>query len=73
MSNQEKLEKLAQIEGLSVEELLEKAVLDSVSPSICCNPECDYTTTMEPDQGGGYCENCSSFTVASCLVLAGII
>lgn len=73
MKNQAKLEKLAEIEGLSVEELLEKASFDSVAPAICSSPECDHTTNMEPDQDKGYCEGCGGNTMVSCLVLAGIL
>ena len=49
------------------------AVGDSVSPAICLNDGCDYTTEMEPDQDRGWCEACRTNTVASALVLAGII
>lgn len=73
MNNQKKLKKLAEIEGKTVEELLTEASCDSVVPSICTEPDCNYTTGMEPDQSHGYCEGCGKSTVASCLVLAGII
>ena len=70
----EKLRTLAECEGYeNVHELLEAAVHDSVVPSICTIPGCDYTTGMEPDQNRGYCEACGKQTVQSCLVLAGII
>lgn len=49
-----KLGHLMQLEGYdSREELLSAAASDSVSPAICLN---DYTTEMEPDQDGGFCE-----------------
>lgn len=68
-----KLDKLAEIEGMSVEEMLEEATFDSVAKGICVNPECDYTTQVEPDCREGFCENCRTQTVKSCLVLAGMI
>jgi hypothetical protein len=68
-----KLAKLAEIEGMDEYEMLEEATYDSVAAAICKNPDCDYTTTMEPDQDRGWCEDCQANTVVSCLVLAGII
>jgi hypothetical protein len=68
-----KLETLAEIEGMTVEELLDSSVCDSVVPGICKNKGCDYTTSVEPDQDKGYCEACGTQTVASALILAGII
>lgn len=73
MSNQNKLAMLAVIEGLTVEEMLEEATTDSVAKGICSEPGCDYTTEVEPDQAHGHCEQCGGQTVASCLVLAGMI
>jgi hypothetical protein len=67
-------DQLVEAEGYdSLDELLEAAALDSVSPSICTNANCDYTAEMEPDQDRGFCENCGTNTVASALVLAGVI
>lgn len=72
--NQKKLQTLAEIEGRdSVEVLLVIASIDSIAPGICMNPHCDYSTEVEPDQQGGYCESCGTPTVKSCLVLAGVI
>jgi hypothetical protein len=69
-----KLDQLVEAEGFdSVDELLTAAASDSVSPAICTNDDCDYTTEMEPDQDCGFCEACGTNTVASALVLAGII
>ncbi len=68
-----KLDKLAEIEGMAVDEMLGGAVIDSVTPGICMNLGCEYTTEVEPDQDKGYCEACDSQTVQSALVLAGII
>jgi hypothetical protein len=69
-----KLDQLVELEECtSRDELLEAAALDSVSPAICTNEHCDYTAEMEPDQDCGYCEACGTNTVASALVLAGVI
>jgi len=69
----QKLTELAELEGMSEEELLEEATYDSIAKGICTNPGCNYTTNVEPDQDTGHCENCGTKTVASCLVLASLI
>jgi hypothetical protein len=73
---QQKLATLAQTEGFpTIDDLLQAAALDSVSPAICVNrnnPQCNYTCEMEPDQDRGWCEECSR-NMKSALVLAGII
>lgn len=68
-----KLDQLAKNRGTTVDALLEEATYDSVAAGICTNPDCDYDTNVEPDQDHGYCENCKTQTVKSCLMLAGII
>jgi hypothetical protein len=72
-----KLSKLCAIEGYEDEnDLFAAAMADTVCPAICCNPanpECDYTTEMEPDQDRGWCEECQRGTVVSALVPGGII
>lgn len=68
-----KLDQLAEIEGMEVMDMLEQATFDSVATGICTNPDCDYTTEIEPDSRDGWCGNCETNTVKSCLVLAGII
>ena len=68
-----KLQDLADIEGMEVMEMLEEATYDSVAKGICTNTGCDYTTTVEPDCSQGYCEECETQTVQSCLVIAGLI
>lgn len=68
-----KLKKLAEIEGLTIQEMLEEATFDSVAAGICSNPDCDYTNYVEPDQDQGWCEECNEGTVRSCLIIAGII
>jgi hypothetical protein len=66
--------KLCEIEGFeNVEDVLFSSIADSVCPAICMTEGCDYTTEMEPDQDRGFCEVCGAQTVASALVLAGLI
>jgi hypothetical protein len=69
----EKLKLLALDCGLSTKQLLEHRPFDSVQPGICTNPGCDYTDEVEPDQANGFCAECETETVASVLVLAGLI
>jgi len=69
-----KLMKLCEVEGFEkVEDILFAAVSDSVCPAICMTEGCDYTAEMEPDQDQGYCEVCGGNTMASALVLAGVV
>ena len=69
-----KLDQLMEIEGYGdLVDLFAAVLSDSVSPGICINPGCDYTTEVEPDQDRGFCENCRSQTVQSALILAGPI
>jgi hypothetical protein len=69
-----KLDQLIEVEGFESEEALFAAALaDSVCMAICVNEGCDYTAEMEPDQREGWCEVCGTNTVASALVLGGII
>jgi hypothetical protein len=71
---QQKLAKLLAAEGYETLEAMAAAVLsDAVSPAICTEPDCDYTTEMEPDQDAGYCELCGKSTVIAALVLAELI
>ncbi len=70
----DKLTILAQNEGYDdVMEFLEDNAIDSVVPGICKNPDCEYSTGVEPDCREGYCEECQTQTVVSCLVLANVI
>jgi hypothetical protein len=69
-----KLDQLVDSEGYdSLDDLIAATISDSVSPAICMNEGCDYTAEMEPDQREGWCEVCGSNSVASALVLAGVI
>ena len=66
----EKLQRLAELEGCkTVDEMLR----DILCPGICMNPSCDFTAYVAPSQRRGHCENCETWTVKSCLVLAKII
>ncbi len=69
-----KLRQLMKLEGYAnMEQLMEAATFDVVTPAICIQPECVYTGDMEPDQDGGFCEACGHQTVVSALVLAQVI
>lgn len=72
MTNQQLLDKLAEIEGYEDSmELLEANAVDSVVPAIC--RDCQYTEGMEPDQTRGWCPECNKNSMVSCMVLAGVI
>lgn len=73
ISKKRKLELAAQAEFGDVNEMLETATYDSVATGICLQPECDYTCDVEPDCRDGNCEVCNTATVASCLVIAGVV
>jgi len=66
-----KLKKLLEIEGITEDDLARLSVFDSVVPGICHNRDCNYTTGVEPDQMGGWCEECNTKTVVSGGVLLG--
>lgn len=69
-----KLNELLEAEGWEDElDFAEHAIMDSVCPGICMNPDCDYTTEVEPDCDDGYCEVCGTNTVRSGLSLMGIV
>lgn len=69
-----KLQTLAEIEGyVDIPDMLMEAVTDSLVPAICTNAGCDYGEAMEPDQDRGWCEECQTPSVKSCLVLAHLI
>lgn len=69
----EKLSRLAEEYGLCAEELLEEFGSESFVPAICMNDGCEYTTEYEPDQREGWCGRCSTGSVTSALILAGMI
>lgn len=68
-----KLDQLAEIEGVGIVELIEEGTMDGVCRGICTNKGCEFTAQVEPDQSKGYCEECGTQTVASALILAGMI
>jgi len=71
---EQKLAELLEIEGCDeITELAEAVFSNSVSPAICMNEGCSFTCEMEPDQDRGWCEECCTNSVASALVLAGLI
>lgn len=73
-SNQQLLQELTESEGYAdTMDMLQEATFDSVSPGICTNDGCGYTTEVEPDQSEGWCEICQTNTVKSALILGGII
>ncbi len=55
------------------EDMAEDYIFEGVNPAICMNDGCHYSTEMEPDQDGGWCESCSTNTLKSVSVLLGII
>jgi hypothetical protein len=69
-----KLMKLCVAEGFaSLDDLRALSVRDSVCPAICMTEGCDHIAEMESDQDEGYCDTCGGNTMASVLVLAGLI
>jgi hypothetical protein len=73
-NNTNKIQTLMEIEGFDDSlEMMEAIGYDSVCPGICTNPDCDYTTEVEPDCRNGYCEECNTQTVRSALSLLQLI
>jgi len=72
---QEKFDTLMKSEGFTDEiEFLQEAMSDSLScNAICMNEGCDYTVEMEGDQDQGWCDECSTNSVKSALILKGLI
>jgi len=67
------LEKLRVSYGIeTIDAMLGSAISDGSCPSICVKCK-EFTADYEPDCVEGYCEECETNTVASCLILAGII
>ena len=71
--DEDKLHLLAELTGVTVEELLKWATFSSIAPGICMNRDCDYMTNVEADQNEGYCAICETQTVQSAPWQAGII
>lgn len=66
------LDELADTEGVDVDEMIERSLIDGATPGIC-KQGCGYTTEVKPDNGEGWCEICQKNTVISACMLAGII
>lgn len=62
---------LEEITGKSLMDMVQDSLFESSVDAICV--ECGDTSEMEPDQTGGYCENCKTNTIVSGLVLGGVI
>jgi len=69
-----KLQLLAEIEGFDDPiDMVRNYHNDSVVPGICMNEGCDATYMYEPDSTSGWCDECETNSVKSCLVLMGVI
>lgn len=69
-----KLRHIVEVEGYpSLDTLLADVGFDTVCPGICMAEGCDCTVEVEPEQEEGWCHLCGGNTVASALVLAGIL
>ncbi len=67
-----KLKLLCEYEAMTHEELCEQAVYDGIALGMCLQPGCDYYTEVESDNDAGWCEECGTPTVQSCLIMSGI-
>ena len=71
---EEKLQTLAEDWGYeNPDAMIADTFIDSVSPGICMNERCDYSTEIEPDSREGWCELCGTQSVTSAQVLAGFL
>jgi hypothetical protein len=68
-----KLQILGNAYGMTTEQMYESSIMDGISPGICINPDCEYTTDVEPDCTDGWCENCNTESVRSALSLGGLL
>lgn len=71
--DKEKLWRLGEEYGLAPDDLIVEFALEELVPAICTNGGCDYSTEYAPDQIEGWCERCATRSVASALVLAGVL
>lgn len=67
------LKKLAKKVNKQVKDMLQESADNGIANGICTNSRCQYTANVEPDCEDGWCENCETQSVVSCLILAGII
>ncbi len=72
MSNAMLLDILAADLGLELDDVLEGATFDSVSPGICTSCRTTHDS-CEPDADANHCDSCGEDHVKSALVLAGIL
>ena len=72
MDKSELVQKLVEMEGTPLNELIVNATYDSVAKGICTKCA-DYSTDIEPDSDDGMCEECGTATVASVLVLCEMV
>lgn len=63
---------VAEDQGMSVMDMLEKYHTDSVVPGICTRCRMVHDS-CEPDAEENWCDECDAGTVKSILILAGII
>jgi hypothetical protein len=69
-----KLMTVCEAEGFAtVDDLFVLLAADNLCPAICMTEGCDHIDRMESDQEEGFCEKCSSNTMVSAFVLAGLI
>ena len=69
-----KLQKLIEIGGFVDDlALFQVSLGDAVCPAICMNEDCSYTDNLEKDQREGWCPECGTNSMKSCLILAGLI
>lgn len=67
-----RLQIVADDQGMSIMEMLEKYATDSVVPGICT--KClGVVDRCEPDATENWCDECDEGTVKSILILAGVI
>lgn len=48
---------------------VEAQIIDSIVPCICANGDCGFSTELESDLREGYCEDCETHSVISCIEL----
>ena len=73
-TQQDKLDALCDYLEMDVAEALEAAAFDGVTAGACTRPDCDFVTEeIEPDSRDGWCDDCRANTVASVMVLAGVL
>lgn len=73
MSNQKKLQHLADMEGfISVQDMITASMLDRFNTGICTNDGCDNVAYADPE-GNSHCDECGTDTIQSVAKLLGIM